>query len=345
MIALAEVLTQQQIDELLGNLHSGEVAIEEITENSNKKIREYDFRSPKKFTREQLKILDNIFDSFTRFFGLQLSSLLRTACQMEIIQVEEEEYREFNNALNDSVLVGIIDLASEEFSIHEKQILVELARPISFSVLDLLLGGDGSGHNVEREYTDIEISIMEYVLKIIAQQIQNAWSNYAEITHTLSMIETNSRLIQAIAPDETVVIVVIRIEIKGLSGTMNVCLPASALDVLFKVFDAKFAKALRKEDAGREANRKDNIMGTLKKSSLTMTGILGSTNIELQELLGLQKGDILMLDNAVKEDSIVVNVEGVPWFKGTMGVSKKNYAIKVGQVQNVSKEESFFGME
>ena len=106
---MAEVLSQKQIDELLGSLQSGHVDFNEIEEQTTgPKIKEYDFMSPKKFTREQLKLLDNVFDSVSRMFSLQLAGMLRSTCQMEILQVEEEEFREFNNALGDSILVAII---------------------------------------------------------------------------------------------------------------------------------------------------------------------------------------------------------------------------------------------
>ena len=120
-------------------------------QSATKKIKDYDFSSPKKFTREQLKLIDNIFDNFSRLFSLHLSSLLRLSCQMEVIQVEEEEYREFNNALGDSVLVGIIGMHNEEYHIDDKQVLLEISRPISSSIIDRLLGGNGNGYNVDRE--------------------------------------------------------------------------------------------------------------------------------------------------------------------------------------------------
>ena len=49
---MAEVLSQKQIDELLGNLQKGQVDFNEIEEQSTtSKVKEYDFLSPKKFTR------------------------------------------------------------------------------------------------------------------------------------------------------------------------------------------------------------------------------------------------------------------------------------------------------
>jgi flagellar motor switch protein FliM len=76
----------------------------------DRKVRDYDFLSPKKFTREQIRLLENIFESFSRLFSLHMSGMLRMNCQAEVLQIEEEEYKEFANALTDSVLIGVIGL-------------------------------------------------------------------------------------------------------------------------------------------------------------------------------------------------------------------------------------------
>ena len=59
---MAEQLSQSQIDALLKRMNSGEMDVQEPT----RKIREYDFRSPKKFTKEQLKALDSLHETFSR---------------------------------------------------------------------------------------------------------------------------------------------------------------------------------------------------------------------------------------------------------------------------------------
>lgn len=327
---MAEILSQQQIDELLGSLKSGNMDIKEIeNQSSGPKVKEYDFMSPKKFSREQLKLLDNIFDSFARTFSLQLSSMLRIACQMEILQVEEEEYREFNNALNDSVLVAVIGMHNEENRIDDKQILMEMSRTVSFSIMDRLLGGSGMGYQIDRDYTDIELSLLEYLFKQVLGLLKNAWSNYIEIDHTLDMIETNSRLMQSIQPDESVAIIVIEITLDTLKGNMNICLPASSLEEIFRVFNSKYVKIPKKDDPEVEQQRKDAIMHSLKNSPLNVSAVLGKTQITLRDLLNLQTGDIIPLDTPVENNMVVVNVERSPWFTGVIGSKKKKYAVKI----------------
>ena len=331
---MAEILSQQQIDELLGSLQSGDVDFKDVeTQSNGPKVKEYDFMSPKKFSREQLKLLDNIFDNFSRMLSLQLASMLRISCQIEILQVEEEDYKEFNNALNDSVLVAMIGMHNQEHRIDDKQILLELSRPISFSIIDRMLGGNGSGYNIDRDYTDIELALMEYLFKQMLGLLKNSWSNYIEIDHTLDMIETNSRLMQSIQPDESVAIVVIEITLEdNLKGNMNICLPAASLEEIFKVFNSKYIRIPRKDDPEVEQERKEIIMKGLKASPLYVSAVLGKTQITLKDFLGLQIGDVITLNTPLEENRITVCVEDLPWFTGMIGTKKKKYAVKIDQI-------------
>lgn len=327
---MAEILSQQQIDELLGSLQNGNMDFKEIEKQSgSQKVKEYDFMSPKKFSREQLKLLDNVFDSFARTYSLQLSSMLRTACQMEILQVEEEEYREFNNALSDSVLVAVIGMHNEENRIDDKQILMEMSRPVSFSIMDRLLGGNGSGYQIDRDYTDIELSLLEYLFKQVLGLLKNAWGNYIEIEHSLDMIETNSRLMQSIPPDESVAIIVIEMTLDTLKGNMNICLPASSLEEIFRVFNSKYVKLPKRDDPEIERRRREAIMRTLNDSPLPVSAILGKTEVTLRDLLNLQVGDIITLNTPVENNLVTVNVGKFPWFTGVIGSKKKKYAVKI----------------
>lgn len=333
VVFMAEVLSQQQIDELLGNLQSGNTDIKEIEEQTTaQKIKEYDFLSPKKFTREQIRFLQNIFESFARLLSLYLSGQLRISCQAEVLQVEEEEYKEFGNALNDSVLVSVMGLHSSEYNIEDKQILLEMSRPISFSILDKLLGGNGSGYLINRDYTEIELSLLEYLFKQVTGLLKDAWNNYFDVGFSMDSIETNAQMIQFIQPDESVAIVVVEIMLNDLKGNLNICLPASSLEEIFKGFDSKYVKVNKRDDPKVEKRRKDNILLQLKDTPLTVAAVLGETEVTLKELLELRPGDIIPLDTHVSDGSITVNVEKLHWFTGTIGTKKKNYAVRIDKV-------------
>lgn len=338
-------LSQKQIDELAkGNKTKTKAGGTGFTAPSDgsaplpKDVKLYNFLNPKRYQREQLKMLDNIFDNMARYFGSQLTSMLRVSCTARVSDVQEMKFKEYNARIGDYSLIGIVELTSEENNIFGKQELVILEQPISFAIMDYMLGGDGSCYNIEREYTDIEMSLLTRLLSQIAPKHNSVWSNYTEMERSLEMVETNLRMIQSIGVDETVVIVEFALTIKDLHGNLHICFPANTMDSLLEIFHAKSLKISKTEDDETFNVRKQAIMETLKESSLTVTGVLGTTEIHVQELLDLHPGDIFLLNDAGKDTSVSLNIDDMPWFRGKIGVHKKNYAIKITEVLNEDKD-------
>lgn len=347
---MAEVLTQKQIDELLGNIqkggeptpdtaaasptHSNQSNQTGNTSQGDKQInyKEYDFLTPKRVNRDQIKLLDSIFENFARLFALQLSSLMRLGCEAEMIELEEYQYNEFSNALNDSVLIGSYDIVREKVVLSDKQVLFEISRPLAYSIIDRLFGGNGSTYSTDKEHTEVELAIMEYIFQKTAGVFYSSWSSYIDLKVAYTQTETNSRLIQSVAPDDTVIVIAIEITIRKMKERVTVCLPLEVLTAMFKSFEAKFAKNSKRGDTPEEIDRKEFIIGSLTQSPLTITALLGETDIPLSDLLSLTPGDVISLNTSVKEDSIKVNVDDIPWFSGVMGVKQKKYAVRIGKI-------------
>lgn len=324
---MAEGLTQQQIDELLGNIQSGELDVNTIEASDEKKIKEYDFRSPKRISKDQLKFLGNIFDNFARFLNMQLASVLRVGCSIDLIEVEEQDYKEYNNALSDSVLIGIFDVNSDLIDSNENRIIIEMSRPLSFCIIDLLLGGDGSGYDYIREYTEIEVKIFEYVFKMMENHLDGAWSNYIELKHKMDMIETNSRIIQFLRPDDSIALVTLKMTIKNVEGNLNICIPTEFIEAIYPLFDQ--SRYSTKQQDGKLETQREMLFDSIKKSSLEVKGILGETDIQLQDLLLLQKGDIVILNKRKRDVSPKVMIDDDIWFDAEIGKQKKQYAVKL----------------
>ncbi len=329
---MPDILSQQQIDELLKGLNTGELDLNEIDEKaSEKKIKEYDFRSPKKFTKEQLKKLDSIHNNYSRSLSSYLTGILRMFCQLSVTQIEEQRYHEFSNALPDQVLMGVVDLNIQDQGVPDTTIIIEISRNTVFSIIDRLLGGSGELVNIERDFTEIELSLIENVLKNMVKLFKDAWKNYAEMDPQLVGIETNARLMQTISPDDIVLITVIDISMKGISGNMSICIPAINLEEIIKKMNARSIKSDKKLDGLKDNERRDIIFNSVKDSSLEMTAVLGDTELPLQDVLNLQIGDIIMLDKSIS-DVVDIKVGQKTWFRGKMGNYKKRKAVQLSEI-------------
>lgn len=323
---MAEILSQSQIDALLASLSTGETKMEE---EPHKKVKEYDFRSPKRFTREQLKWIDGIYQNYSRRLSSYLSGVLRVFCETEIVQLEEQKFYEFNNALEDSVLLANINIHYEdEAKLDDQLLLMEVSKPISYSIIDRLLGGNGSGYQINREYTEIELSILQNLFNQIIPLMREPWNGYFKIDPKLRKIDTNSRLGQAMDADETVLIITIRIKVEELDGLINFCMSGTDLSSLLKQHEENVKSSSKKERTDEEEKGKHFIMNSIEDGELELAAYLGNAHIDLTDILQLQVGDVIELNQNVQEP-VVITVGGTPWFSASLGVKKRKKAVKI----------------
>lgn len=323
---MAEILSQSQIDELLSGLSTGDVSIQELEANE-KKIKEYDFRSPKKITKETIRLLKGIYENYCRILTSRLTSILRLMCDVTVEQVEESIYHEYNNALDDYVLMGLINVKYPDNEVSDNQILMEMSKPLSFVIIDRLLGGSGEEYEYVRDYTDIELSLLGNVLNQLIKLMATTWENTLKIETDLEKIETNSRFIQSINYNDTVVIIILNIVLNDLSGKITICIPSNILDEILKKSNI-YTKNINKKSSVDD--QKTAIMNSIKSSTLTITGVLGNTQATLKDILNIQVGDLIILDKKTNSN-VDVNVDNEKWFEGKWGTKKNKGVIKINK--------------
>ncbi len=323
---MAEVLSQSQIDALINSMISGESEKQEEVKEE-RKYKKYDFYSPKKFTKDKLKMLTSVYENYARLCSSRLNSLVRMSTQVDILDVEEQRYYEFSNALNDNDVLTLINVTLPDGSINGPVIL-HGTNQLILCVIDRMLGGTGediaeipSSYN----YTDIELALYQHVVKYLVAVMKDGWSNYMELYFNIDKIETNPGMMQRIGFDETVVIVVMDVDIGGITGKINICLPGSFLSNIFKILEEQ------EEKLGQEEEIANNIMEGIKETSMEIKAELGSSRLLLRDLFGLQVGDVINL-NKSKDSDVYLYIEGEPWFKGELGKSNKNMAVKINEI-------------
>lgn len=331
---MADVLSQSQIDDLLNSFSTvGSKAFEEIeAEDSSKKAKNYDFKTPKKFTKEKLKVIDGIFDNYSRLLSSYLTGLMRLYCKVNLLSIEEQKYYEFGNALPEYVFMGVVDMGVDDEDVSETSILYQLSNPIVYSMMDRLMGGNGSTENTNRDFTEIEISLMSGIIKKMINLLKEPWSTYIEINPELKTLETNARVMQSIAPEDVVIIVVLEIELKNVKNTITICIPALNLEEMMGKFNDRYgSKNSKRFDANKEAERRQEIMTGIKNTYLDIHAILSETQIDLYEILNLQVNDVIPLNMSI-DKNINVKIGNNLWFDGKLGIKNNCKAIKIDNI-------------
>ena len=231
---MSDVLSQDEIDKLLKAFSSGEIDAEEFKDTGEKQVKNYDFNRPTKFSREHLRTLEIIFEHYGRLLSTHLPAYLRKTVNVEVMNSEAVIYSEFTNALSNPVLLGIVD-----FKPLEGNIIVELSDNLGFAIVDRMLGGPGLPLDKSREFSEIELVIIERIFTIITNLLHDPWENVVSLRPRLTRIETNCQFAQMIAPNETVSIITLNVKVGNTEGMLNICIPYAVLEPVIDKLNTK----------------------------------------------------------------------------------------------------------
>lgn len=328
---MADVLSQSQIDALLNSLSSPEAVAEEeklIEEEETRKIKKYDFKTPKKFTRDRLKLVFSVYENFARVMSSYLTSMLRLSCQVEMVDIEEQKYFEFNNALSENDIVAMVDGSVNNGKGDSEALMIQMSNSVIYALIDRMIGGTGEADGLEADggFTDIEISLFENVMVHLLPIMEESWQSYFDVAFKFDKIETNPRLIQSIQADEIVVIVVLNMEIKGTTGTFNICIPGGIMEDVFKLADQANISGRKREH--QDDFSREEILDSLKDSQLELRAFLGEASILLEDVYSLKPGDVINLRKP-KDSEVAIYIEDKPWYKGRLGEKKGSVAVKI----------------
>ena len=321
---MSDILSQNEIDNLLQALSSGEVDAEEIKANSEKQVKNYDFSRPSKFSKEHLRTLEIIFEHYSRLLSTNLPVYLRKNIQVDVMNSEAVTYMEFSNSLSNPVILGIVNMEP-----LEGNIIVEIAAKLGYAIVDRMLGGEGEPLDKIREFSEIELLIIERIMTACVQLLREPWENVVDINPRLERIETNSQFAQIISPSEMIGIVTINIKLGEVEGLMNICLPYITLEAVMDKLNTKFWYASMQERAGMEYA--ESIEALISKASIPVKAILGSSTISVSDFSGLQVGDIVRLDTKVNQE-LDVYVGDIKKFTALPGASGDDYAVRITSV-------------
>ncbi len=338
---MADVLSQSQIDALLKSMQDGppkeekvEEKAAEVLETKKEEVQKeeetyskYDFYSPRKFTKDKIRLLRSIFDNYARILTSQVNGIFRTMTDITVLELRETRYYEYVNAFHENDCMTIVDTYVQDKGKSNVPMMSYISPGLTLTLVSHMLGGSDTVIKTEDDYryTDVEMALYKRIMEYIVHALGDGFSNYINAEFKIAKIETNPSMVQEVGLDETVVLAVMNVDISGLAmERIRICLPGTLLEHMFKIIDNR--KHLARGFAYE--NNQDTIMEHLKSSSFPMTGQLGVVKLDIEDLYHLKVGDVIDLNKA-KNSAVKLYVGRQPWFTGKMGVYKKNIAIRI----------------
>ncbi|MGA4720247.1 flagellar motor switch protein FliM [Fictibacillus nanhaiensis] len=327
---MVDVLSQNEIDALLSALSTGEMDAEELKkEESENKVKVYDFKRALRFSKEQIRSLTRLHENFARLLTTYFSAQLRTYVQIGVASVDQLPYEEFIRSVPKMTLLNV-------FEAHpfEGRILMEVNPNIAYAMLDRVMGGSGAGMNKIENLTEIETRIMNQLFENTLDSFKEAWTSVIELEPFMLDLEVNPQFLQMVSPNETVVVISLNTTIGETSGMINICLPHVVIEpIIPKLSVHHWMQNKKKTPIPGET---EFIEQKIKNAFLPFKVELGSSDMSIEEFLNLSIGDCIELDQRINRP-LVIKVENNPKFYGQPGKVKKKLAVQI--IETIKEDE------
>src|SRR5574344_2021918 len=331
-----EVLSQDEIDQLLQAISSGESDTDDFKPVSDtRKIKIYDFKRPDKFSKEQIRTVSIMHETFARLTTTSLSAQLRSLVHVHVASVDQLTYEEFIRSIPAPTTLAVINMDP-----LKGNAVLEIDPAITFTMIDRLFGGTGAtGGKVNRDLTDIEQSVMEGIIVRLLANMREAWTQVIDLRPRLGLIETNPQFAQIVQPNEMVVLITMEIKIGEEEGMMNICIPYLTIEPIVSKLSTQFwFSSVRRSSTTQ-------YLGTLKEKlsdvEMDIVAEIGSINLPIRDVLNLRVGDIVRLSNVKVEDPVTLSVGNKKKFLCQPGVIGKKMAVQVIGKLNQPETEEF----
>jgi flagellar motor switch protein FliM len=349
------MLTQAEIDALL----SGAIAIEskdgggdvnlaelmgqtpagsqEKTDTSGKKVTAYNFWSPDRFSKEQMRAVELVHEDLAEKLTTSIPTFLRTNLKPRLVHTEQGRFHDFLKDLPVNALFHMITLAP-----FPGYMVVTISPNVSYMVLEQRLGGKIEGEAKERPLTDIDQSLLRGLVEHMLNDLKSAWIKLVALEPSLEDSTTNQHWVQMIMGNEKVMLLTFELTIQGITGSMNFYLPFGTLKPIGNVLNPHVWISGRKEKVVDPAAR-ETAMKNLYNVDLPAKILLGSAELAMSEVLNLAIGDIIQLDTG-KEAPLLMQVANQKLFNVHIGKVGNKLAVQVvsathDPMLNPSKDE------
>jgi len=331
---MTEVLSQDEIDQLLTAISAGDTETEDFRPvNDTRKIKIYDFKRPDKFSKEQIRTVSIMHETFARLTTTALSAQLRSMAHVHVASVDQLTYEEFIRSIPTPTTLAVINMDP-----LKGNAILEIDPSVTFSIIDRLFGGTGQGTKVQRDLTDIEQSVMEGIIVRILANMREAWTQVIDLRPRLGQIETNPQFAQIVPPSEMVVLVTLETKVGEEEGMMNFCIPYITIEPIISKLSSQFwFSSVRRSSTTQ-------YMGVLKDKLSTVdmdvVAEIGSINLPVRDVLNLRVGDVVRLTNVRVGDPFSLSVGNKKKFLCQAGVIGKKVAVQVlKKLADIEQEE------
>jgi flagellar motor switch protein FliM len=296
---MEKILTQEEIDALFRATQKGQIpsgAKREVQKNVSK----FNLREISQISKEQVRALSALHESFARNITNSLGAYLRVGFDVNLVSVEQLTFSEIVSRLPD-----LTYLCSIRMQPIEAVGLLQMDLGVAFPIMDLVLGGPGTGTLELRDLTEIEEQILESVMRILTRELQSAWAPVLQVEIEFEQRLQSSHTQVLMGPTERCLALSFEINMTEAHGVLNVTLPAVASNAVLRKLSAQSVYSRR----GNSAAQVQQIQRHLLDSTFDLDLRLPPVPVSVRDLTDLQAGEVLRLRQPVEQPAVLYVAE------------------------------------
>lgn len=313
---MQDLLSQDEIDALLHGVDDGDIEPEEDIDATG--VKSYDLTSNDRIVRGRMPTLEMINERFARYTRISMFNFLRRSADVASGGVQIMKFGEYVHTLYVPTSLNLVKMRP----LRGTALFIMDAKLV-FKLVDNFFGGDGRHAKIEgREFTPTEVRVVQLVLSQIFSDMIEAWQPVMEVEFEYVGSEVNPAMANIVSPSEVVVVSTFHIELDGGGGDFHMTIPYSMIEPIREVLDAGVQSDIDDIDERWTQSLREDIMD----ACVPVHGTLLEREITLREVAALQEGDVIPVE---MPEEFLLEANGIPVFRGKMGISNENLAVKV----------------
>ena len=287
-----QILSSEEIAALVEAAKEGDVTPVQERTRRPRRVREIDFSRPSKFTQEQQRRIERAHETFCRSASTQLSAELRTAVELEVLNVAQHTWASALAEMPPATLYGLVSTEPLETTF-----LLGVELGAVNTMLTRLLGGIDSGRAPERAMTEIELSLARRVFGTLLQNLSVTWTELLGLTLGLAGLEPQPQGVQLVMPaGEPCLVVVIESRSEGTSSTLSLVVPYRSIHAVIE----KLPSTHQQGEVALERDPEDAVAmeASLAEVATEVRAEVGAIELRIDDVLAISPGDVLRLGSA-----------------------------------------------
>lgn len=279
----------------------------------------YDFRSPSRFSREQLRALQMATDTFARQMATVLSTTLRIVAHATLEEVVQTTYEEYIDRVPNPSLLAVLDFAP-----LEGDGVFALPMDLVMSVIDRLLGGPGSRTQPSRALSEIESGLIRNLVKQMVWELRYAFEALGGVKAEVQSLESDPQFLQLAPPSDAMIVAHFEIKLGDQIARSTLCIP---VETIAPVLDSVHAKP-EIELSGAKAEAAQSLKERMHEVPVDVRVAFASISLPSRDILDLEVGDVLPLHHPTNQP-LTLEADGIPVATAVPGSHGKRLACQI----------------